>query len=426
MAHSTVPGALILTMPLPDSKSAPEKFKGKYSKIRAFIIHYELLLEQNNVAEKDKCDLVTRYCSRKVTEFIQALSSYSNKDWPGLKADLLKYYDADLDNKKYRIKDLIKLVKSWKEKKMKSLSVWRNYGREFITIGGWLKKKGKITDDEYATYYWNGIPKTLRNKLENRLLAADPTRSLASPFKVDEINRAAEALLQRDRFDAYMAGSDDEDDSEDEDDSDEDSSDSDEDDLKTLRRRMKKKAKYSKKKASDSDSDSDDDAPRKKKGKAEKRKLKGKEEPEIESLIKELNSMSINDPGYAALVFRAIKLDPEVLRVIRPPAFAAKSASSMMPMPPPPKFPPADRSFHPAMTPNYQQSGPTPIGMGDLYCFGCGSRGHRMLRCPDLQQLMATNIITKGPDGRFTYADGTFIQRMNGETLVAAVKREKF
>ena len=34
-----------------------------------------------------------------------------------------------------------------------------------------------------------------------------------------------------------------------------------------------------------------------------KRKIKGKDEPKIESLIWQLNAMTVDDPGYAALVF---------------------------------------------------------------------------------------------------------------------------
>ena len=259
MANLTIPGNSILTMPLPDSKAAPEKFKGRYSKIRSFIIHYELLLEQNNVlSDRDKCELITRYCSRKVTEFVQALPSYTEKKWGKLRDDLLKYYDADLDNKKYKIKDLVKLVKTCKEKKLKNLSAWREYGRKFITIGGWLLKKKKITDEEYATYYWNGIPRALRSKLENRLLATDPTRSLANPFAVDQINSAAEALLQRDRFDANFAGSDEEEDSDDEIDEEDETSDSDdEDELKRIERRLRKRARFTKRNSSASDTDED-------------------------------------------------------------------------------------------------------------------------------------------------------------------------
>ena len=289
MANLTVPGNSILTMPLPETKAAPEKFRGRYNKIKSFLTYYELLLEQNNVlGEKDKCELVTRYCSRLVTEFIQALPSYSEKKWEKLKTDLLKYYDADLDNKKYKIRDLVKVVKESKEKKMRNLSAWREYGRWFITVGGWLLKKKKITDDEYATYYWNGILKVLWVKLENRLLAKNPTWSLVTPFQVDEINEAVEVLLQCDCFDMNFARSDEEADSKDEeggyDNNLDESNESDE--LWKLRWQILKKAKYSQKKklASESDTDLDEEPTMKKR--ELRRKINRPDEADIEALIK--------------------------------------------------------------------------------------------------------------------------------------------
>lgn len=423
-------------MPLPDTKAAPEKFRGRYTRIKSFLIHYELLLEQNNVlSDKDKCELITRYCSRKVTEFIQALPSYTERKWGKLKDDMLKYYDADLDNKKYRVKDLVKLVRACKEKKLKNLSAWREYGRKFITIGGWLLKKKKISDGEYATYYWNGIPKVLRVKLENRLLAKDPVRSLASPFGVDEINGAAEALLQRDRFDMNFAGSDEEDDSDDEEgDSDESSDSESEDDLKTMRRRVRKRARFARRRASASDSEDSDDerdirTSKRRSAKELKRKINGKEEPEVESLIKQLNTMSIDDPGYAALVFRALKLDPDVLKVVRPPVFVSRPT-----IPNSPQFPRSMQNI-----PSFQPQTPPHMGAGfqssQTYsrnvpeddrdkCYGCGSRAHRMGTCRELQDMMARNILVRNEVGRYVFGDGRPIRRIPGETLVNAVERE--
>ena len=347
----------------------------------------------------------------------------------------MKYYDADLDNKKYRVKDLVKLVRACKEKKLKNLSAWREYGRKFITIGGWLLKKNKISNEEYATYYWNGIPKVLRIKLENRLLAKDPVRSLANPFGVDEINSAAEALLQRDRFDMNFAGSDEEDDSDEEGESDDESSDSEsEDELKTMRRRVRKRARFAKHKSSASDSeDSDDERPARtlkpRAAKDLKRKINGKDEPEVETLIKQLNTMAIDDPGYAALVFRALKLDPDVMRVVRPPVFVSRPT-----VPDSPQFPRTTHAFStfrprspPHMAPNFQAPRPFNRNMTEEdrdRCYGCGSRAHRMGTCRDLQELVARNKITRNDVGRYVYTDGRPIRRFPGESLVNAVERD--
>lgn len=442
----------VLTMPMPSARAAPEKFSGSYSHIREFITHYELLLIQHNVdRDEDRCEIITRYCSRKVTEFIQALPSYSDKSWAELKSDLLQYYDADLDSKKYKTIDLINLVKSCKNKKLKNLSDWRKYGRKFITIGGWLLKRRRITEDEYATHYWNGIPRSLRTKLENRLVATNPTRSLEDPFQVTEINTAAEALLQRHRFDShYMDSDEDSDISKDDSDSDEDSEDSDsEDDLKRLRRRIKKRAKYSKGKprASVSESESEDSdeehiSSRHKNSKPSKKKVSSRKEPDIESLIKELNTMSISDPKYAALVFRAMKLDPDILKVVRAPVFNTNPS-----VPPAPYFPRQQQShFQPQQQSQFQpqrpphMNAPFPprqnnMGVGQQFnqpprpqqqpnqCFACNGSGHMMSNCPTMNELVARGAVIRNPDGRWTMSDGNYIKRFPGESIAEASRR---
>jgi len=198
-------------MPIPGTKLAPEKFKGEYNYVSRFIQHYERLCDQNKVTEnKEKCETITQYCSKKVGEFIEALESYSKSDWNQLKKDLLKFYDNDRSSKRYRQKDLIAYTEETKLKKIKDLSIWKRYTRGFVRIGGWLRSKDKISEDEHATYFWQGIPRTLRLRIENRLLAQDPTRSLAKPWPVDKVEAAAEAILQRDRFDRNLIDSDEE------------------------------------------------------------------------------------------------------------------------------------------------------------------------------------------------------------------------
>ena len=72
----------VLTMPIPGTKLAPEKFKGEYNLVQRFIQHYERLCDAHNITEgKDKCETITQYCSEKVGESIEVLDSYTNDDW---------------------------------------------------------------------------------------------------------------------------------------------------------------------------------------------------------------------------------------------------------------------------------------------------------------------------------------------------------
>lgn len=81
-------------------------------------------------------------------------------------------------------------------------------------MSGGFPEVGKITDNEYATYFWQGIPKPLHTCIENRILARNPIRDLSQPFGSEEIDTAAEVILQRDRFDRVMADTDSEEDDE--------------------------------------------------------------------------------------------------------------------------------------------------------------------------------------------------------------------
>lgn len=477
MVQQNTLGNSFLTMPLAGSKHAPKKFTGKYKQIQDFIDHYNLLLAQHNIlSDTKKCDLITRYTSSKVEAFIKALPNYTKHNWNELQKDLLKYYDADLDTKKYKIHDLAKLVKACRDRRVKNLSSWREYGRKFITVAGWLLNKGRITDSEYATFYWNGIPKALRRKLENRLLARSPTRSLSEPFEVQEINEAAEAVLQRDRFDAHYEDSDPDTGSDSEDsDEDTDSSDSDsEDDLRRMRRRIKKKARYSKGKlrasVSDSDSESSEEeaSTYKKRHSKSKKKVGSKTEPEIDAIIKELNSMSISDPAYAALVFKGMKLDANILQVVRAPAFNEHPVSPSGPYYPrqnnsfrpqrsphmnsnftpqrqwnnaPPPMPPRQfnnnsmpprqfnnnsmppRQFNNSSIPTHQVHNAVPSYQSEM-CYGCNQPGHMISRCPGLNDMINKGLISRSDqDYKWRTTDGTIIRRQPQESLTEACNR---
>jgi len=68
--------------------------------------------------------------------------------------------------------------------------------------------EGKISDKEYAIYFGKEFPSYCVLRLENRILAKNPIRDLSEPFEAIEIDTAASAVLQRDRFDRAFDDSD--------------------------------------------------------------------------------------------------------------------------------------------------------------------------------------------------------------------------
>jgi hypothetical protein len=197
------------TLPILGTKQAPEKFRGDYTKVDHFIKHFECLLAQHNVTNNtEKCQYVILYCSHSVVKFIQALDHYITPDWSALKKDIKDFHDADLDTTWYKVKDLTAYVKKMKKTKMGTLSTWEKYAWGFIRIGGWLKAQTKTSDTEHMVYFWEGIPKSMKKKIEECLLSKNPTWDMSNPFTVKDITEAAEAILQRNQFDNIFGDSD--------------------------------------------------------------------------------------------------------------------------------------------------------------------------------------------------------------------------
>lgn len=415
----------VLNMPIPGTKLAPEKFRGDYTKVKDFIQHYDRLLVQHNViTHRERCETITRYCSRKQRETIQNIPSYATPDWTRLREDILKLYDADRDTKRYTIKDVMNFTKKKQKLRITDLAAWKRYVRSFLRVAGSLLRNTKLTEEEHATYFWKGIPRIMRIRLENRLLAADPARNLSTPFSVNEINGAAEALLQRDRFDNMMGDSDSDDDSVREEwSSGSESSDSESDSDDDTRKRQKAKKRKSAKKyyASDSEEDVKINKKRSKSDSPKRRIISGKSE--VEGLIRQLNSMSNDDPGYGLTFFKAVKLDKDVDRVVRAPSFKISpvqvqqfpGASYRRPNTyvPPPR--PSANIFQAQPPPHLSAANsyplrPPPTGMPPregITCYGCGEPGHGMSNCPKLNEYIQQGILMRDNAGRIVKQDGS-------------------
>lgn len=437
----------IVNMPIPRSRLAPEKFRGDYSKVQAFITHYELLCDYNNIeTDREKCETIIRYVSSKVRQVILGLNSYASKNWTTLKKDLLLLYDAERDVKRYRVRDIIKFVKKTKNKSIHNLAGWKKYVRNFIMIAGWLLEQNKLTTDAHATYFWNGIPRSLRNRLENRILAQDPIRDLSTPFSFEETKAAAEALFQRDRFDMNMVDTDDdEDDSphDDPDSSNSESSDSDSDGDnrydKSYRHR-KHRGGHKKRQRRDPESDEEENIRRVNAPRSGTRKESEITQTEtVEALIKEMNNLHVGDPKYASVFWKAIKLDADVRMVVPEPQLRAplaeQSYSSRVPMPQSraPQYQGQSRPQFQRQSPPHQMNatyqsqqanpGP-PLSRPPMDCYGCHESGHGISQCPRIDSLVAQGAVKRDHNNRLTRSDGSYVKRVLGESFVETIERE--
>ena len=132
------------------------------------------------------------------------------------------------------------------------------------------------------------------------------------------------------------------------------------------------------------------------------RKVANPDTQEFNQLMDQMRNLSLNDPQYSFLYVKMMHLDPQAARHLPepihnppprwagppptrdpPPHILARPQPSLPPMrPPPPAVPP----------PSFTTGRPPPSTDG---CYGCGTPGHMMSSCPQLQELIQKGVIRR-------------------------------
>ncbi|KAI0734990.1 hypothetical protein BC629DRAFT_1600777 [Irpex lacteus] len=436
---ATLPPLTVADMPFLGTKGAPKKFKGKSADVETFLRHYERMIAKYNLTtDKEKVENITQYCSKAVRQFMEGLTSYGTPDWTAFAKDLRKFYEADKDSRRYKVRDLEAFVLVSRSKEpFSSLAAWMRYNREFIRIAGWLRQKGKIDKEEQEIYFWKGIPRRFRDRLEFRLMSSKPQHNLDEPFEIPDVTKAAESLLKRDRFDNDRLPSDSEEsDSEDSDSSSSESDSESEDEKVKVTSKKKSKKSHSKSKdvftkkprfrisksirsvsSSESESDNASSTKAKSGSSTSSKASNASSKDEFEDLIEQLGRMSLKDPEYAKVYFKAYRIDPIIKDLVPTPNEQRRAQT------PPPRG--RDRSIPERDIPPHMAS-PTdaPVRPSSMTCFGCGKTGHSMRSCPDIGELAQKGVIKLGANNQWMMSNGTAIFRaFMGEPLIDAVRR---
>jgi hypothetical protein len=426
----------VTSLPVRKGKGVPDTFKGDYRDIDMFLDHFEALCAERNVTgDADKCKGLLRYCLRDVREALEALKSYSDKKYSDLRKDFIYFYDQERESQRYRLKDLQELVRKWKDKRIEDLETFKKYHLKYQRIGGWLLKHKRLGESEHRRWFWAGLHKRFRKKVEAKMTQENPQLDDSEPFAIEAIVKATKKLYNRDRFDdleilmSYANGkskgsSSSESDSESDesesdtnasDASDESSESEDERDRKTRRKSTEGKKGLKKgKKTSNTSKKAPEET---KKGKATSNDER-RQEQEIEELVTKLGKLDINEPKYLALWIRTIRRMPEVEPYLRRPAMHASSGTVAV------STESAGRQPPPHLNRNVvdrEQDRP-PRGYG-LRCFGCGEMGHTAGRCQEVDKYIQQGAVERNSYGKLQWKDGTSIRRDDNETLIDAIKR---
>ena len=403
-----------MDMPMEGGKLAPPTFRGDSADVGLFLRRFERLAVLHHLTEQERCETVTDYCGRMVRETIEGFKAYQEGNWEKLKADIRKFWNADLQSKRFRVRDLEALVMQTQKQGIHELEDWRKYQRNFIRIAGWLRGQGKLTDDDYAYYMWIGLHPRFRSRLESRILLEDPNHDMSEPFMPESISKAAEAILGIQRFDTERLSSDHS-----------FMGNLDEDDYRQKKRQMR----------SMQDDDEEEELrvptaqhlPKRSLPKQDRRreapsnqrdKFRGSlEEDEFDKLVDRMQALSLDDPKYGILYMKACKLNPLAVDCLYKPVI---NQVSQVPVQEPKRdIPPHIQRQNPNRF--LQQRGPPPLRPNG--CYGCGEPGHILRDCFKMQDLLNQRIVLKDYHGRFIHPEGGAVRHEPGETLLQAIKR---
>ncbi|PBK86374.1 hypothetical protein ARMGADRAFT_940535 [Armillaria gallica] len=330
-------------MPLLGARSASTKFKGKYDSVKKFICQYKQMCMVYNILNAEKYQHLVDYCLSRVTRFIKALDSFVDEDWAQLEMDILTYYDAELNESRYLISNINRLIDHWYNKGIFNLQKFKEYEVEFLTIVNWLLHKGKIMQAEQHTKFWYGLHGNLREIVEARHMTTHPRYDPRNVIPREDIAKILKELLK-------MTMSDDKSSSEEEDSYESDSDDKshysedrsdNESDKEDKHRKQKKRNKHEK------DMHWKEKLEEKGKSKAKEPALKEdtlKEEAadEVEELVGKLLRMKVSDTDYAQVYYRALKKDSKIANIIALPIQCTGAIfppmQRMNPTPPPTQF----------------------------------------------------------------------------------------
>ena len=448
--------------------------KGQQHELKNFLGVYEHLCAHYRITSSDeKCKGLITYCSPKVGRTVERFPSFIMGDYDQLVEDLEYFQEEEEDT--YNVGLMAAFTKKWRKRKMETKKIFKQYHRKYLELVGKALASGHISNEDNNRHFWEGIHRSLRKRIEDRMLVVDPDLDVSTPFDMQKVVKAVGHIYNRHRFDQHLLetsisySSASESDTEEEDhykppkkstfDSDSEKEESEDSDYSPRKPLHKQKRRHS----------------------ADRKNITIKKEPlpkqdlvpkkvdnhELSKLAQQMGKLSLVDTRYRALYVDIIR---EMLDKPQSSAFAQPVMENQYQRSPPRNYnrprnhenqfqregpprnynPPPNnnpyqrdgpprqynlprnndnqfqRDFPPHQNlPPPQSYGPSPgqPPMTELYCYGCGTNGHRMQECGELNALLNQRVIIRNDRGKLRWPDGAPIFKDRDEPWAQAINK---
>ncbi|KAF5335909.1 hypothetical protein D9758_017681 [Tetrapyrgos nigripes] len=427
-AASTTRTTGFLAIPPKGHREAPTKFKGDHRRAQTFIDHLERLFTTHQVVlDRDRIDALIYYSSKRVVDVVKGFVSYAIPNWVEFRAQFLRFYYSDFNERKYKVRHIRRLTDKYHTKSFSKRTTWIKYLRDYTRIAGPLLNRGEITNLQNHEFFYHGLSTKLRRIVNRTLKERLPTHDRSVPWDQRDVEWAVDRHFEEEEHDFAKnldndgsdvdldteSASDDSGDSSDSDDS------SDESDHETKRRKKSKTSRTKSSSTSNQRPVSSPDTPPSQRASTPRHTTptpsNNPNDLDMDEVIRKLSKMTLDDPDYAPFYVRALLHNSQLAQLFPAPKILAGT-------PPGPSVPNNFRNN------TYMPPSNSTLAGRDAprdNCWGCGSMEHISGKCPELNDLISKGELKRNEQWKITWPDGVILQRRRGETIMDAYRRQK-
>ena len=81
---------------------------------------------------------------------------------------------------------------------------FKRYHEKFLELLGRAIGARAVAPKEYHRHFWEGIPRFLREKIEDRLSVLNPNLDVSVPFEMKTVIKAVQIIFNCKRFDQHL------------------------------------------------------------------------------------------------------------------------------------------------------------------------------------------------------------------------------